>query len=129
MKPEYEAWIQEWRSRNVSLGMCSAATSQMQKAFPELRRVRGHVIYLYGRAAHWWLETSEHGVVDPTADQFHIIHEYEEYKEGQEVRIGRCMNCGMDIYDITMHSKKSTSLCSEECENLFRIWLDESPRP
>ena len=50
----------------VVRGNCREATAAMVKAFPELRRVRGH----YGWCPHWWCETPDGTVVDPTARQF-----------------------------------------------------------
>lgn len=83
--------------------------------FPFLRQERGFVRCNSGFHEHWWCVDVDGSIVDPTASQFNNITEYIPYEEGMEVRIGRCMNCGWDIYDNTMKSKKNTWCCSDEC--------------
>jgi hypothetical protein len=129
MKPEYRTWIDLWLTTNHPLGRCSSACQDMQKTFPELRLVRGYVDHMHGNDAHWWLQEVGGEVVDPTASQFKSPNNYTEYEEGMEVRIGRCMNCGWDIFDNTMFSKKSTSICSDDCGEQLREYLEDSVRP
>jgi hypothetical protein len=111
----YQQWIDEWLQNNNPMGRCAGATKEMHEAFPELRLVCGHVYSIsHGCSQHWWLETVDDEIIDPTASQFSMIGSYKEYQEGDEVRVGKCMNCGDDIYG---HSLKdgSKSVCSEEC--------------
>ena len=73
----YERWIAA-TVRGPVRGRCGAWTRQMQRAFPELRRVGGFVaradlppwagVHLV--QAHWWLLTPAEQVVDLTARQF-----------------------------------------------------------
>lgn len=95
----------------------------MSEAFPELRKIRGYIHCDQGIPAHWWCEDEAGSVIDPTASQFTGITQYEEYQEGMEVRIGKCMNCGDEIYDNTMNSKKSTCVCSKACEDQLNAGL------
>lgn len=86
---------QEWIEENVpdSYGACREVTKDMQKEFPELRRVRGHYYcWVWGKREHWWLEDGE--VIDPTASQFPSKGKgrYEEW-QGLEPT-GKCPNCG-----------------------------------
>lgn len=100
----YDEWIAAYADRaraakSSVFGRCREATDEMAAAFPELRRTPGHVLVLdWGRRAHWWLVAPDGSVVDPTAAQFPAIIEYEPFEPGVEVRVGRCMNCGEDLY-------------------------------
>ncbi len=117
----YDEWITDYVKNNIIRGFCGAAVQEMKAQFPELEIVRGFCLNIpHGKSEHWWLKTPSGGVVDPTVSQFVNIVEYIEYEEGMEVRIGKCMNCGGDIYDITMFSDKSTCVCSIECEDELR---------
>lgn len=120
MKPEYAQWIRDWvaerRSRTLprdcpeSLlvrGGCGTATEDMVKAFPELRRVRGH----YGSSEHWWCVTPDGTIVDPTAAQFEPGREYVEYVGPDPV--GKCMGCGAYVWE--SHPRFGSSACSTEC--------------
>lgn len=126
MKPHLEEkfgpWISAYLERdgNNGYGRCQQASTEMQSAFPELRIVKGHVYTTWGKRAHWWLVTEQGDVVDPTAAQFPNILEYEEWRPGMEVRVGKCMNCGDEIWapvqtlDTLPPSK---SICSPDCED------------
>jgi hypothetical protein len=91
----------------------------MVKAFPELTIVKGHVETLeWGRRGHMWLRMADGTIVDPTASQFPGILEYDEWKPGDEVRVGACMNCGEDIWRSvqTLDTEPyNPMVCSEEC--------------
>lgn len=97
----YREWIDDYsdRKEGVLLGKCAEATKEMVAAFPELTRVPGHVYGTWGKRAHWWCETADGQVVDPTVGQFpDPFLEYERWIPGDEVRVGKCMNCGREIW-------------------------------
>lgn len=123
MKTEYTEWISNWLKSNEAYGACAEATLEMQTAFPELIRVRGHFHdAIWGERQHWWLKTKEEEIVDPTASQFPtkgVFGEYEEWEEGREEPIGKCMNCGDYVFAST---GKGDCACSEHCYN--EIMLD-----
>lgn len=97
----YDAWIAEYRSKHGDgYGKCEDAVDDMVAAFPELRKVAGHVYCPapWGKRGHFWCETEEGQVVDPTAAQFPGIFRYEEWQPGSEVYAGHCMDCGVEIW-------------------------------
>ncbi len=121
-KTHYQKWIEDYLAGlafpGACLGRCQEAVQEMAVAFPELRVVRGHVYCAapWGKRAHWWCETDYGQIVDPTAAQFSVeIFEYEEYTEGAEVRIGRCMNCGEEIWG--KPEKAPQQFCGSECHD------------
>ena len=94
----------------------------MVKQFPELTIVKGHVEDLqWGRRSHIWLKTAEGEIVDPTVAQFPSVMEYEEWEPGDEVRVGKCMECGEEIWrsvqtlDVEDPGCRRPYFCSEEC--------------
>ena len=122
MKPEYR----EWMAQNpFGPGQCREATEAMQAAFPELRRVRGHV-YLWNtdkQPPHWWLVDTEGEVVDPTAHQFPTLLGYEPHDESRGEPVGMCAECGGYIYPTDGWS--DTTTCSERCfESYTRYCMD-----
>jgi hypothetical protein len=112
MKKKYAMWV----AANVTgdgLGRCAEITQQMAKAFPELRRERGHYLcHTWGEREHWWLLDPEDHIVDPTAAQFPSrgTGMYIPWEEGQEEPTGRCLNCGEYCYG-------QRTFCSSACEN------------
>lgn len=112
MDKEYKKWIAE--NVKEAYGKCVEITKQMQQAFPELRRVRGHYICpIDGERSHWWLETSAGVIVDPTASQFSsggVMGEYIEWVEGTKEPTGKCMECGGYAYD-------NKNFCKQKCLN------------
>ena len=118
----YEEWIAQYVDRYATvLGKCAAATTEMCAAFPELKRVAGHVYPLgWGRRAHWWCVTPDGAIVDPTAAQFPggDAFEYEPWEPGSPVRVGRCMNCGEDIMAYPEKLEEAlggASFCDDAC--------------
>lgn len=119
---KYAKWVSDFLSTHTPQGTCQSATEKMQKAFPELRRVRGHIVCAsWGERAHWWLETADGKIVDPTESQFPTIYCYEEYREGDIVKIGKCMNCGTTIMGLPVEAPKT--MCSSECYTAFAFSL------
>lgn len=136
MKPEYEHYlaelIQNDRTRHndnrtdeqVLRAKCMDYTAKFVKKFPHLKRVPG----FYGgyleedigfNTEHWWCVDIDGTIVDPTVKQFltwtgpyipfdDLLH---------QVKIGRCMICGDDIYG--RMSDGHSDCCSEACADYF----------
>lgn len=103
-------------------GQCAEATLAMVAAFPELRRVRGHV-FLMGTAkqpAHWWCVDPDGRIVDPTAHQYPNLVGYDEWIEGEEEPVGRCANCGGYIY---ASSGYTDTVCSDACARDYESYI------
>jgi len=127
-----EAKYQQWISENVkeykdAYGQCHKVTSAMKEVFPELTVVKGHYFCAWGDRDHCWLTAPDGTIVDPTVIQFPGLGEYKPWNPGDEVRVGRCMNCGDDIWravqSLTGDPGGSTIVCSKECEDeLSAAW-------
>ena len=125
MKPEYQTWIKD----NVPvdcLNTCHSITEAMQKAFPYLGRVRGHVFLSTGlERPHFWLVDTDGTIVDPTERQFSSdyyghktkVLSYDPWDESQPEPTGMCPNCGGVCYDYK-------DLCSERCEISYTAYLN-----
>lgn len=94
----YRCWIEEFVRTERLLGNCKTACEKMKVAFPELRIALGHVHdAAWGKRGHFWCVTPNNQIVDPTAAQFPALLSYEEWKPGDEVLVGKCMNCGAQL--------------------------------
>jgi len=132
MKPEYKEWIVKYleRHNNAVLGKCTEATKEMKEAFPELTVVPGHVFTDWGQRGHMWLTDSGDQIVDPTRSQFNLIFEYVPWTPGQSVRVGRCMNCGDEIWVAVQTLDKDPghrSICSDACGKAMEDELNNIP--
>jgi len=117
MKQEYRSWISEHVEAD-GFGKCRETTQAMIEAFPELRRVRGHYYCaIWGEREHWWLETEDGKIVDPTAEQFPSrgFGEYIEWDESQRLPTGMCPNCGGYAYD-------GNTCCSDACSAAYAAY-------
>jgi predicted nucleic acid-binding Zn ribbon protein len=117
----YEEWIAaHFPSAESAYGKCAEATLEMQEAFPELERVRGHYhCPIWGQREHWWLWDGEK-VIDPTAAQFPSKGTMGRYcaldeENPPQEPTGMCPNCGEMIYD-------GGYLCSERCERQYSAY-------
>jgi hypothetical protein len=106
----------EWIAANVPAnprGLCRSVTEQMQAAFPELRRVRGFFeSALDAKVTHWWLETVDGQVVDPTAAQFQTTFEATYAAYAGPDPMGQCANCGELIW---ADGGYGSTFCDDEC--------------
>lgn len=109
---KYQAWIDQRLSEASPQAQCAAWTLAMVAAFPELKRVRGHLSLSNGHPAHWWCETPDGEIVDPTVSQFggSVVLAYLAHEEGTPEPNGKCLNCGEYVY-----APRSSS-CSETCD-------------
>lgn len=107
-------------------GQCQTAVTAMHKAFPELRIAKGHVYTSWGMRAHWWLVNKDDEIIDPTARQFPALFGYEEWKPGDELRVGKCVNCGEEIYRAvqSLDDVKQESICSATCHAAYSKYLE-----
>ncbi len=108
---KYQTWIDRWRGSNDPVGACVQATNAMVAEFPERTRVRRHV---FGPRCpvtgwpHWWCETDDGDLVDPSASQFPAIFDYVAIDESAPEPTGKCMECGDYCYD-------TSGACSPAC--------------
>lgn len=115
--PRYESMRRELVQRfKTSHNHCSQFTRHMAERFPELRRVAGFYLSPAGAShgEHWWLESSEGLIVDPTADQWPSRGKgtYIRYDPTKHlVSKGSCPSCGVGLY-----SRTGSHPCSRECD-------------
>lgn len=118
MKDKYKNWMMAYQERTDNVkNKCASATLEMQKAFPCLVRKRGAVLIPLSnrKYTHWWLEAPDGIKIDPTEYQFGCILEYFERDESKPEPIGKCLECGTDIYP----DAPSGNTCSIECSEKF----------
>lgn len=129
MSEAHDVWITAFvlEHEHKVMGRCREAVVLMKQAFPELLVSRGHVSTIWGMRAHWWLLTPEGEVVDPTASQYPGIFEYLPWEPGDEVQVGKCMNCGEEIWEPTDSldgPPPQKSICSPKCNDEMMEYLD-----
>ena len=123
MENTYFDWISlYYPSIEIAKNQCEKATIAMMKEFPELIRVRGHVIdgFAY-KHEHWWLIDKEGSIVDPTAIQFSGILGYLPLDESQPQPMGKCRECGDYVYP---NPEGMTELCSKKCSKAYMSYLN-----
>jgi hypothetical protein len=140
--PKYLAWIEEYtKGDRILAGGCQSACREMQAVFPELLLIRGSIHLdvwctmawemdlegLEPGLGHFWLETADGLIIDPTAKQFTDpkgcyragkITAYFPFDEtkAELLPTGKCPNCGFYCYN-------GRDLCSEECERDYAAYL------
>lgn len=116
---KYRDWITSHvKSSEDAYGKCEIVTLEMQQAFPELKRVKGHYYCsAWGERTHWWLVTPDGRIVDPTASQFpsNGSGQYVELDPNDPVPIGKCLNCGELVYEPAPRE----DICSYFCYGEF----------
>lgn len=121
---KYDEWIRNYTEdgKKPVLGKCREAVVEMIQQFPELKEVRGHVLVMgWGMRGHAWCVDPDGIIVDPTKSQFPIIIVYEPWVPGTEVRVGKCMECGSEIWAPVFNLEETPArktFCSEECETV-----------
>lgn len=105
-----------------TLGRCRELSLEMAEVFKDLTVTKGHVHCVWGKRGHWWLVDNDGTIVDPTRGQFIGPIEYEEYEEGDEVRLGTCMDCGDGIWGVP--GSQSSPFCNTACEESTRAYLN-----
>ena len=128
MKKEYVDWIKNHYPTSAdAYGQCYDATYFMVKDFPELKRIHGYYHSpIWGTRQHWWLQTDDGEIIDPTQHQFPGVNlldvpNKEIYRDvtEDEMPIGKCMNCG----ELIFKGGYSSNICSELCADQFHYSL------
>jgi len=122
--PEIRRWLQDTAMTPTGKGQCYSAAHHMAEVFPELNTVSGWAYCERGRVEHWWCETTEGDVVDPTAGQYEALIGYERYEPGMEIGIGKCRDCGSVIYGSELDPPQYTDFCDEGCMENTRRYLE-----
>lgn len=121
MKQEYKDWIeQNYPDYTSAYVQCVKATQDMQKAFPELMRVRGEFFDPYiGPRSHWWLKTTKGEIVDPTIKQFTYVGngQYQERDESLPEPKGKCIECGEYTYE-------DSNFCCNACADAYMAYMN-----
>jgi hypothetical protein len=128
MDQRYKEWIAKYLETNNPYGKCHAAVDAMITEFPELTKIVGHVEDgHWGRRGHVWCTAPDGEIVDPTATQFPAVFEYEPWTPDSLVRVGKCMECGSEIWEKvpSLDAEIRKSACGKECEAaLQKDWED-----
>lgn len=125
MSQTYADWIESYvaaQPNRFVRGKCDEATKAMVEAFPELRRAGGFVYCDWGRDQHWWCVAPSGEIVDPTAEQFSSIFEYEELdlndpEAVKRIPTGVCADCGGPVYE-------GKYFCGTACESATIAYLN-----
>lgn len=141
MKQEYQAYLaelleekrasyvngSELTAQELVYAACNSFTTKFVKKFPHLKRQAG--FYGSGRVAgspgseHWWCVDVDGTIVDPTAAQFLPGGVYTPLDPSKhDVKLGRCMNCGADIYGKI--SDGSKCVCSQDCADALENYYN-----
>lgn len=147
MTPEYQAFRDELLEQALSRyiqprdtisipyllkGKCSPWTLLFVARFPELTRVAG----FYNGAEHFWCVDQSGAIVDPTVEQFYVPAwswnplAYRVYDpETDEVFLGKCMNCGSEIYGLISEGQQSVCRDAEsDCQAQLEDYYNDLTR-
>lgn len=122
----HSEWIAAWLSDNNPYGQCKEACAEMMEVFEDLTLVPGHVFTNWGMRDHFWCVDTAGNIVDPTATQFGWVMEYEPWVPGTEVRVGKCMECGEEIWEAVqdLSDVPRKDMCNDRCARAFEADLN-----
>lgn len=125
---KYQSWIDaNYPTQESAYGQCRKAVQKMIEAFSELREVKGHAETDWGQRQHFWCETPEGDVVDPTRKQYPggRVYAYEEANEDTLVVVGPCAHCGEGIRVPLKEAQQGyrPELCSAECHDAYARYI------
>lgn len=123
MKPEYKALYEELLENALEKyiqprdtigipyllkGKCRAWSLKAIERFPQLELVTG----FYGNSEHFWCVEPDGTIVDLTVGQFYDGEgDPRKYRvldpEADEIYLGKCMNCGFEIYGLMAEGQQS----------------------
>ncbi len=90
----------------------------MVGAYPELVRVRGHVMVGCNERPHYWCVTQDGLIVDPTRHQWdtYVVF-YRPLPDDAEEPVGKCLNCGCELY----RSRGDDGYVCAECRPTMKL--------
>lgn len=95
-------------------GKCKELSSEIVKADPTLRLVRGwYHCPMWGKQAHWWAQKVDGTIVDPTVRQFPtngVGATYEEFDGKIE-----CEYCQKEVPETDAYIYEHHAYCCYEC--------------
>ncbi|QIG77689.1 hypothetical protein EVB64_102 [Rhizobium phage RHph_TM61] len=116
---------------------CMEYTKKFIEKFPHLKRVSGFIAnkdFIFNPeedvspgTEHWWCVDVDGMIVDPTRGQFtrNVELKYIEFDEKiHQIQIGKCPNCGMEIYGLVSDAGKHGGLCSEKCFDDYSEYMN-----
>lgn len=98
-------------------GKCKELAEAAVLREPTLRIVRGHYYcHAYGKQPHWWCETPDGTVVDPSVRQFPSNgHGVYEPFDG----VVECAECGKEMQESDARFERNYAFCSTRCNMRF----------
>ncbi len=122
---EQATWLSSHLKGEDGYGECLSVCQEMVKRWPTLILVRGYYhCPSWGERGHWWLINEAGQIVDPTARQFpsggqgrYVV--YSDAEIAERTPIGRCLDCGEDIFE----GGYSGTFCTEACAKATTEWL------
>jgi len=94
-------------------GKCKEFSEALVKKDPTLRLVRGHYYCpVWGEQEHWWCESKDGKIIDPTKDQFPSKGSG-EYVEFNGICI--CAECGEEVREEHAIFMSRYPVCSDRC--------------
>jgi hypothetical protein len=120
MKEKYKNYIVQYQNSTPLFRKYKEACFLMQKQFPELKIVSGHV-HPYGKdIVHYWLVDLDGNIVDPTSKQFSKIQDYQPFVSGP-VNVGKCpySKCKKDLFQNMQYVDDKIFLfyCNDMCKS------------
>lgn len=118
MDDKYKTYIERnYPNAACAKNRCKDASLFMKEEFPELLIAKGYYVCpIGGRIEHWWLETDNGEIIDPTYIQFPTIGNYKKLT-GDDCPIGKCRHCGGPI----LPTSYTRDYCTINCWNNRRI--------
>jgi len=115
-------------TEQTAYGNCKTICKKVKEKFPELKLIRGYYrCFVWGKRMHWWLETQEGKIIDPTAIQFPSRGTgiYMPHNDSQPEPTGKCPHCGDYIYDggythKECHDAFVASLSATDCKTICK---------
>jgi hypothetical protein len=109
----YQEWIKNnYPTPESAKLQCKEGTDKMVQSFQELRQVRGYAYVGTSKRPHWWCETPDGEIIDPTAIQYGAIKPFHYEEVGSEESHGKCIECG----ELLFRSKGDESYFCAECK-------------
>ena len=120
---KYQKYINDLNmTYNKAYGNCEGFSKKMKRKFPELIITKGYYeCMVWGRREHWWLQTKDGQIFDPTAVQFPSkgICEYIPWNKDDPQPTGKCPQCGEYTFNNEYVHKECQDAYVAYCNNPY----------